>query len=333
MKRLGAVVAAAAFAAGLLVALPGPATAAKVLRVTLQLPMDNHLGRNLLLFKEDVERETGGEIRVEVYSSAVFYKDHEVPDAVSSGAIEMGVASLTQFAGTIPAVDIFYVPFMFPSVDVLNRATERDSPVRGPLDAAILETGARVLWWQPFGGTVLLSKRSPIISPDEIAGKKVRVFSKTLGAFVEALGGTAVETAGSEQRLAYIRGTVDAGMTGVTAVVSRGLYEAMDHLTTVDIAPVEFVVLINETAWRGFTEAERSTITAAAGRAEAKLRGEVERLEAEAFETVRAKMNVVGLGPEQLAAWRLSNRPVLDAYLKRSGTLGRTLADAVRALR
>ena len=42
-------------------------------------------------------------------------------------------------------MDIFYVPFMFPSADVLNRATERDSPVRGPLDAAILETGARVL--------------------------------------------------------------------------------------------------------------------------------------------------------------------------------------------
>ena len=150
--------------------------------------------------------------------------------------------------------------------------------------------------------------------------------------FGKTLGGTAVETAGSEQRLAYFRGTVDAGMTGITAVVSRGLYEAMDHLTTVDIAPVEFVVLINESVWRGFTEAERSTITAAAGRAEANLRAEVKRLEAEAFETVRAKMNVVELGPEQPAAWRVSNRPVLDAYLKRSGTPGRTLANAVRAL-
>ena len=161
----------------------------------------------------------------------------------------------------------------------------------------------------------------------------MRVFSKTLGEFVEALGGTAVETAGSEQRLAYVRGTVDAGMTGVTSVVSRRLYEAMDHLTTVDIAPVEFVVLINESVWRGFTEAERSVITAAAGRAEAKLRAEVERLEAEGLETVRAKMNVVELEPAQLAAWRISNRPVLDAYLKRSGTLGRTLVEAVGALR
>lgn len=77
MKRLGAWVSAAAIAAGLLAALAEPAAAAKVLCVTLQFPMDNHLGRNLFFFNEEVERATGGEIRVEVYSSAVFYKDHE----------------------------------------------------------------------------------------------------------------------------------------------------------------------------------------------------------------------------------------------------------------
>ena len=66
MIRPGAWISAAAIAAGILAAHPGPAMAAKVLRVTLQLPMNNHLGRNLLMFKEDVERETGGEVRVEV---------------------------------------------------------------------------------------------------------------------------------------------------------------------------------------------------------------------------------------------------------------------------
>ena len=48
-------------------------------------------------------------------------------------------------------------------------------------------------------------------------GKKVRVFGKTLGQFVEATGGAPTLISGSEQYLAYQRGTVDVGMTGVSS--------------------------------------------------------------------------------------------------------------------
>ena len=43
------------------------------------------------------------------------YKDKEVPAAVGSGSIEAGVASLTRYVGDIPAVDIFYQPFLLNS--------------------------------------------------------------------------------------------------------------------------------------------------------------------------------------------------------------------------
>ena len=71
---------------------PG-AYAEKVLRITLQLPLKHHLGQNLLQFKQEVEKESKGDIKIEIYDSAQLYKDKEVPKAVASGAIEMGVAS------------------------------------------------------------------------------------------------------------------------------------------------------------------------------------------------------------------------------------------------
>ena len=80
------------------------------LRISLQLPLTSHLGQNLTLFKEEVEKNSNGDIAVEIYDSAQLYKDKEVPAAVGSGAIEMGVASLTRYVGDIPAVDIFYLP-------------------------------------------------------------------------------------------------------------------------------------------------------------------------------------------------------------------------------
>lgn len=169
------------------------------MRISLQLPLKSHLGQNLLMFKEEVESKSGGDIAVEIYDSAQLYKDKEVPQAVGAGSIEAGVASLTRYVGDVPMVDIFYQPFLFDSEDKVRKAVAPDSPVRGPIDAAIAETGATVLWWQAYGGAIMLSKGGPIATPADMEGKKVRVFGKTLGDFTEAAGGAPTIISGSEQ--------------------------------------------------------------------------------------------------------------------------------------
>ena len=58
--------------------------------------------------------------------------------------------------------------------------------MRQPIDDAVLKTGARILWWQAYGGAVFLSNDLEIRSPESLKGKKIRVFSKTLGALAEA---------------------------------------------------------------------------------------------------------------------------------------------------
>ena len=45
------------------------------LRISLQLPLSSHLGQNLVLFKDEVEKTSNGEIAVEIYDSAQLYKD------------------------------------------------------------------------------------------------------------------------------------------------------------------------------------------------------------------------------------------------------------------
>ena len=123
MKKILISLAAAAAVSGMTALAPTMAHAEKVLRVTLQLPLKHHLGQNMVDFKNEVEKESKGALKIEIYPSAQLYKDKEVPQAVSSGAVEMGIASLTRFAGTVPAVDLFYVPFMFESPDKVVAAT------------------------------------------------------------------------------------------------------------------------------------------------------------------------------------------------------------------
>ncbi len=307
--------------------------ASTTLRITLQLPLKSHLGQNLLVFKEEVEKTSNGDIAVEIYDSAQLYKDKEVPQAVGSGAIEMGVASLTRFVGDIPAVDVFYLPFLFNSEEKVRAATAKGGTVRGPIDEAILGTGNRVLWWQAYGGVVLLSNGGPIKTPEDINGKKVRVFGKTLGAWIEAAGGVPTLISGSEQYLAYQRGTVDVGMTGVSGVKSRKLWEVMDTITRTNNADIEFIVVINEKFWQGLSDEHKALIEAAAAKADATVRDKMTEIEAAAFKMSEENgMKIYDPSAEEIAAWKAAAQPVFDGFLAASGGLGKTVFDAANAL-
>lgn len=320
----------AAVAALLLTA--APAGAETKLRVTLQLPLSNHLGQNMLDFKAAVERETAGAVTVEIFASAQLYADSEVPQAVASGAIEMGIASLTQFAGTVPAVDVFYVPFLFDSPAKVRAATAPDSPIRRQLDAAILGTGVRVLWWQAFGSVIFVSRNDAIRMPADVRGKTVRVFGKTVGDTVATLGGTPALISGSKQFLAYQRGAVDAGMTGITTVETRRLYEVMDHLTTTFHADIEFVVIINEDVWQALSDSQQAIISTAARRVESDLRARIEAIDATALDTLSDKIDIIALTPGQRQAWRDATRPVVGGFVDRAGPLGAALVEAAEKL-
>lgn len=303
------------------------------LRITLQTSLKSNLGQNLTLFESLLEESSGGSIDVQIYDSAQLYRDKEVPEAVSSGQIEMGVASLTRYVGEIPAVDVFYMPFLLNSEDKIRKATAQDSPVRGPLDAAILETGARVLWWQAYGSVILLSNGEPMATPAAVESKKVRVFGKTLGSWIQAVGGAPTLISGSEQFLAYQRGTVDVGMTGVAGVQSRKLWEVMDTITVTNNADIEFIVLVNEEFWQGLTDEQRALISDAAQKSEVAIRDKVGETEAEAYRQAEENgMNVYKLSDEEVAAWKAASEPVVAEWLKSAPKMGQQILDAVNGL-
>ena len=309
--------------------LSGGVQAAEKMRISLQLPLKSHLGQNLLMFEKEVEARTGGAIDVEIYDSATLYKDKEVPAAVGSGAIEAGVASLTRYVGDAPIVDVFYMPFLLNSEEKVRAAVAEGSPVRSAIAAEVAKTGGQILFWQAYGGAIMLSNGGAIKTPADMKGKKVRVFGKTLGDFVTAAGGAPTLISGSEQYLAYQRGTVDVGMTGVSGVKSRKLWEVMDTITVTNHADIEFVVVVNSDWWSGLSDEIRGQITEAAVVAQADVRDRVSQIEADAYAAAEENgMTVVRLSDEDLAAWKAVSQPVYDAYLDATGDAGKAVLKA-----
>jgi len=291
------------------------------MRITLQLPLKSNLGENLTLFKQEIEKRS--DIKVEIYDSSQLYKDNEVPQAVGSGAVEAGTSGLTQYASTNPEVDIFDLPFLFNTEEKVRKGTAPGSEIRKILDPSIAKTGSTVLYYQAYGGAIILTKGKPYKTPADFKDKKVRTFGKTLGEFVETLGGKPTMISASEQYLAYQRGTVDAGMTGVVGVQNRKLWEVMDTITVTNHSDIEFIVVVNTKWFNSLNDKQKTAIKEASLIAEKQLRDDNERLEKEAFKVSKEnKMNIVTLSKAEIDAFKKASVKVYDDYIKRTGGKG-----------
>ncbi len=309
------------------------AQAETTIKVTLQLPATHSLGKNWIAFKEIIEKESGGDLKLQLFPSAQLYKDKQVPEAVGSGAIEAGSAFLGRFAGSVPAVEIINLPFFFRDEAHLRAAVANGSTMRNILDAAVVkETGAKVLWWQAFGRNVYLNKGEPIRTPADLKGKKVRTYGKVLGWTVEALGGAPTLMSGSKQFLAYQQGAVDVGMTGASAVKSRKLFEVMDNMTLSYDSAIEFVAVMNNDFFNSLSAKNQEIITKAAAIVEKQLRDEVYGGEAAVVKEVADKINVVELTAEERAVWVEATKSVVDKFAKERGDVAVKAIEAAKGL-
>ncbi len=309
------------------------AQAETTIKVTLQLPATHSLGKNWIAFKEIIEKESGGDLKLQLFPSAQLYKDKQVPEAVGSGAVEAGSAFLGRFAGSVPAVEIVNLPFFFRDEAHLRAAAANGSTMRNILDAAVVkETGAKVLWWQAFGRNVYLNKGSAIRTPADLKGKKVRTYGKVLGWTVEALGGAPTLMSGSKQFLAYQQGAVDVGMTGASAVKSRKLYEVMDNMTLSYDSAIEFVAVMNNDFFNSLSAKNQEIITKAAATVEKQLRDEVYGGEAAVVKEVSGKINVVELTKEERAMWVEATKSVVEKFAKERGDVAVKAIEAARGL-
>jgi C4-dicarboxylate-binding protein DctP len=306
------------------------------LRVSLQIPATNPImGRGVVLFKEQVEKETQGALRIEIFDSGKLYNDQQVVGAVQSGAIEMGSAVISQISKRLPAADIMEQPFLFNFEALTRAALAPDSELRQLIDKAVLDTiGVHVLWWQNAGTQVLLSKGEDMTEPARLKEKRVRVFSDTMASFVRHCGGAPQVLSITKVHDGMKQGTTDVAMIATVAVETRELWKVADTITRTDHTGTEFLVIVNAKTWAGLSDRHKEIMTRAARASEREIRDNTARLEQLAYGFVRSKgMKVHDLSPDQVAEWRACSAEVLDAYMSRGGELEHKLLTAYGRLR
>jgi C4-dicarboxylate-binding protein DctP len=305
--------------------LPAADTQAQPEPVTFRVAMRSSItspnGRNLVDYKTAVEQGSGGALRFDIRDKGQLYADNQVPEAIRSGALEMAIVQVGLYAKDIPEVGIFQQPFLFDTDKVIAAAIRPESEIRKVIDARILEKmGARVLWWQNYGPTIVMSKGSPLLDPQSMQGRSIRAFDTVSAEFVSLCGGQPQIVPYAKMLEALQTGKVDAVMTGVFGVREVELWRETQYVSRINHSAIALAITVNEGLWQSLTAEQRELMAREARRVEADYQDKFALAETEAYRFAAEKgMAIDAMTADQLGEWRLCSSEVLERFVDRLG--------------
>jgi C4-dicarboxylate-binding protein DctP len=325
------------FASGLAAAatLAAPAAlraqAAKM-RLSHQYPPAHHIARVLAAFAEDVNAKRAG-IEVEVFPAEQLAKVAENFPGVARGAFEAAVATNFTWGNTIPEMSAPTIPFLFTELERIRKFPGSDAARF--LDEATARRAVRsAAWLFTTRMSIFTSGRKPIVTLADFQGLKIRGINPLIDTGLRAVGAAPAATPAPEVVGALQSGVLDAGLTDVSAAVSRRFYEVQKFGTVTPFFGVFTQVYLNPRFWDQLPAPARAALEASLRKAEADAVTATEATAAAAVGELRAKgMTIHEQTAEEQAAWKAAMQPpVLDAFRRAAPDGGQRILDLLGAL-
>lgn len=287
----------------------------------LQSGKDTPIWQNVADFKSVVEELSGGKIIIEMLDEKSFSVD-SIPKTVSSGAIELGISQLGLYGKDAPVVAFLQQPFLFDKPELIRAALNPDSEIRAVIERAISDaTKSKVLWWHPYGSTVVVSRNGPLLTPDTVADKMVVTADEGAAEFLSLCGARShVFSESSMLSMMEKSEAVDAVMTAMSTVASRELWQVADTITNIRHSQILYIATVSEQVWQSLSEENRQILFEAAIRAEKMHWDRLKQIEDDSYQLAKAKgMTLAEVASNELVDWRICSSEMLENYIGRAG--------------
>ena len=197
------------------------------LRVSLPISIDSAFGQNIREFARQVEARTGGTVEFELQPKDRLYDESGVVWGIATAGIEIGATSLNQFANYVPLAEAFLQPFLFNFDALVQAATSRENKIRALIEKEILlRTNARVLWWQPYGSSVILSRNILATNPAAVANRFVGAPDDQVRDLMRVCGASLIPVSPASINAQLQSGAILAAAADITNVAEHELLEA-----------------------------------------------------------------------------------------------------------
>ncbi len=198
------------------------------IRVANPVAADHSWGRAAEMFKQELEKLSGGKISVEVHHVGALGKVRETMEMVRMGTLESALGGVANFQRNIPELGITVLPFLWKDLkrqfEVLEGAPGKE------LDKRMLAAGFYNLGFWDNGFRHVSNNRKPIQTVEDLAGLKIRSLPTPVHvAFFKACGAAPVPMDFTELFEALRSGVVDAQENPPSMTFTAKFYEVQKY--------------------------------------------------------------------------------------------------------
>ena len=220
-----------------------------------------HLGMEFMAKR--LAELSGGAMQIQIFPNEQLGNETEAIEQVQRGVLAMTKTSTAPLESFLPEMAIFSVPYIFRDAEhcwkVLEGAIGKELLLIGQ------SKGVRGLCYYDAGARSFYTVTTPILSPADLGGLKIRVMkSKTSMDMVEALGAAPTPIPFGELYSALQQGMVDGAENNLPSFTSTRHYEVCKHYSLDEHSLIPDVLLISENVWQSLSPEEQTWLQQAA---------------------------------------------------------------------
>lgn len=283
--------------------------------------------QNVQQFAEDVDRATGGRLKITLHPNGSLYKANEIKRAVQTGQVQIGEFILSGAANENALFGVDSVPFLAVSYPDAKRLAAASRP---SLEKLLASQGMRLLFVSPWPGQSLYSAK-PVGSVADLKGTKMRAYNPATSRIAQLVGAQPTTIQLAELGQALATGTVENFLTSSASGVENKLYESVKYFYSVNAWLPKNAIVVQARTFNALDKAAQDALLKAAADAESRGWTLSEQKDAEYLKELAAKgMKVAPPSPALAADLKKVGETMTAEWLKQAGAEAQAIVDAYR---
>jgi TRAP-type transport system periplasmic protein len=288
-------------------------------------PATNFHTENINAFAADIDKASGGKLKITVHPNAALFKAPEIKRAVQGGQAQAGEILLVNYQNEWQVFGADGLPFLADSYDSAKKLYAAQKPL---LEKKLAEQGMQLLYavaWPPQG----IYSKKPLASAADLKGIKWRAYSPATSRIAELVGAQPVTIQAAEVSQAFATGVVESMMSSGSTGWDAKLHEHVKYWYDTQAWLPKNAVIVNKAAFDALDAPTKAAVLKAAADAETRGWATSQKANQETLDKLKAGgMQILPPSAALKADMKKVGDTMLKEWLDKAGPEGKQLVDA-----
>jgi TRAP-type C4-dicarboxylate transport system substrate-binding protein len=284
---------------------------------------------NIQQFANDVEKASGGKLKIQVHANASLFKAPEIKRAVQGGQAQAGEILLVNFENENALFGLDGIPFLATSYGDAMKLYKASKPA---LEKLLAAQGIKLLFTVPWPPQGIYTKKT-LNSAADMKGLKWRAYSPATAKIAELVGAQPVTIQAAELSQAMATGVIDSYMSSGATGFDTKTYEHIKNWYDTQAWLPKNAILVSQKAFDALDKATQTALLKAAADAETRGWKSSEEKNGWYLDQLKQKGMTIAKPSTQLSGdLKKIGDTMVNDWIKKAGPDGQAVVDAYRKM-